>query len=181
MLADWLCFFILWGMNGLPLRWKVFRLMCIFQLIMVLYSLVMSSIRLFTGTNTWSDLIGIISYALIFLFLCLGLSILNDNFPDTPLTLTQKRRFNILFLVNFILIAFLFAKTVQVWRIMPFINIGTIIKSSLFFNLLFFIFQTIVVFIFHLLFLYGMYRLRQLIYQNTVTGWYEQFDRQDTH
>ncbi|WP_315821078.1 hypothetical protein [Paraflavitalea speifideaquila] len=96
------------------------------------------------GKNTWSELIGVISYVLIFLFLCLGLSILNDNFPDNPLTLTQKRRFNILFLVNFILIAFLFAKTVAVWRIMPFINIGTIIKSSLFFNLLFFIFQTIV-------------------------------------
>lgn len=153
--------------------------MCILQLIMVLYSLVMHAIRLFNSNNTWGDLIGVISYALVFLFLCQGLSILNDNYPDTPLTVSQKRRFNLLFLINFILIAFLFAKTVNMWRIIPFINMASIMKSNLFFNLLFFIFQSIVVFIFHLLFLYGMYRLRQLIYQNTVAGWYQQFDGQD--
>jgi hypothetical protein len=166
-------------MNGLPLRWKLFRIMCILQLIMVLYSLVMHAIRLFNSNNTWGDLIGMISYALVFLFLCQGLSILNDNYPDTPLTVSQKRRFNLLFLINFILIAFLFAKTVNMWRIIPFINMASIMRSNLFFNLLFFIFQSIVVFIFHLLFLYGMYRLRQLIYQNTVAGWYQQFDGQD--
>lgn len=153
--------------------------MCILQLIMVLYSLVMHAIRLFNSNNTWGDLIGVISYALVFLFLCQGLSILNDNYPDTPLTVSQKRRFNLLFLINFILIAFLFAKTVNMWRIIPFINMASIMRSNLFFNLLFFIFQSIVVFIFHLIYLYGMYRLRQLIYQNTVAGWYQQFDGQD--
>jgi hypothetical protein len=146
---------------------------------MVLYSLVMHGIRLFNGNNFWGDLIGVISYTLVFLFLCQALSILSENYPDTPLTVSQKRRFNLLFLINFILIAFLFAKTVNVWRIIPFINMASIMRSNLFFNLLFFIFQSIVVFIFHLLFLYGMYRLRQLIYQNTVAGWYQQFDAQD--
>lgn len=166
-------------MNGLPLRWKLFRILCILQLIMVLYSLVMHGIRLFNGNNTWGDLIGVISYALVFLFVCQGLSLLSDNYPDTPLTTSQKRRFNLLFLVNFILIAFLFAKTVHVWRIIPLLNMASIMRNNLFFNLLFIIFQSIVVFIFHLLFLFGMYRLRQLIYQNTVTGWYQQFDGQD--
>lgn len=66
--------------------------MCILQLILVLYSLVMIVIRLFDHNNTWSNLIGVISYTLVFLFLCQGLAILNDNYPDTPLTLPQKRR-----------------------------------------------------------------------------------------
>ncbi len=53
-------------MNGLPLRWKLFRIMCILQLIMVLYSLVVHGIRLFNNNNFWGDLIGVISYALVF-------------------------------------------------------------------------------------------------------------------
>lgn len=153
--------------------------MCILQLILVLYSLVVTVVRLFGNPGSWSHLVGAISYALVFLFLCQGLSLLNENYPNTPLTLSQKRRFNMLFLVNFLLIAFLFAKTVQLWRILPLINLATIIRSRLFFNLLFFIFQSVVVFLFHLLFLYGMYRLRQSIYQHSVAGWYEQFDQHD--
>jgi len=154
--------------------------MCILQLVIVLYSLVMHGIRLFNGKNILGDLIGVVSYALVFLFLCQALSILSENYPDTPLTVSQKRRFNLLFLVNFILIAFLFAKTVYVWQIIPLINLTSITRGNIFFNLLFYIFQSIVVFIFHLIFLYGMYRLRQLIYQNTVAGWYQQFDGQDS-
>ena len=153
--------------------------MCILQLVIVLYCLVSGSIRLFVGSNTWGGLIGVVSYALVFLFLCQGLSILNDNYPDTPLTLSQKRRFNLLFLVNFILIAFLFAKVVGVWQLFPLINMTTIMRSNILFSLVFLVLQTVFVFIFHLLFLFGMYRLRQQIYQNTVTGWYQQFDQQD--
>ncbi len=98
-------------MNGLPLHWKLFRILCIFQLIMVLYSLVSNAINLF-DSNSWRAWISFICYALVFVFLCQGLSILNDNYPDSPLTLSQKRRFNLLFLVNFLLIAFLFSKVV---------------------------------------------------------------------
>ena len=167
-------------MNGLTLRWKLFRIMCILQLIMVLYCLVSDLIRLFAGSNTWTELIGVFSYALVFLFLCQGLSILNDNYPDSPLTQPQKRRFNLLFLVNFILIAFLFAKVVTVWQLLPFINMASVVRSALLFNFVFLILKTVFVFIFHLLFLFGMYRLRQLIFKNTVTGWYQQFDQQDS-
>lgn len=164
-------------MNGLSLRWKLFRVLCIIQLVVVAYSVMLHAVRLFGG-SPWRELINLTSYSLIFVFLCQGLSILSDNYPDTPLTLSQKRRFNLLFLLNFLLIAFLFSKVVNASWVLPFIRMGSF-SGSLLFNLLFLLLQTVCVFIFHLLFLFGMYRLRQLIYQNTITSWYQQFDQQD--
>jgi hypothetical protein len=168
-------------MNGLSLRWKLFRIMCILQLIVVLFCLVSDVVRLFQGGNTWSELIGVISYGFVFLFVCQGLAILNDNYPDTPLSQSQKRRFNLLFLVNFILIAFLFSKVVVVWQILPFLSLVNITKSYILYNFTFLLLRTVFVFIFHLLFLFGMYRLRQVIYKNTVNSWVEQFDQQEPH
>ncbi len=174
-------FSILCVMTGLSLRWKLFRIMCILQLIVVLFCLVWDTVRLFSGGNTWVELLGVSSYALVFLFLCQGLAILNDNYPDTPLTQSQKRRFNLLFLANFILIAFLFSKVVVVWQLLPFLNMVDVMKSYILYNFTFLLLRTVFVFIFHLLFLFGMYRLRQLIYKNTVNGWVQQFDQQDPY
>lgn len=165
-------------MNGLSLRWKLFRLLCIIQLIMVVYSLVLNAIRLFSSSSAWREGISVASYSLIFVFLCQGLSILSDNYPDTPLTLSQKRRFNLLFLLNFLLIAFLFSKVVNAWWVFPLIHMGSF-SGSFLVNLLYILLQTVFVFIFHLLFLFGMYRLRRIIHQNTLTGWYRQFDQQE--
>lgn len=82
-------------MNGLPLHWKLFRILCIIQLILVIYSLVINTGRLFDHVDTISDLISVVCYLLVALFLFQGLSILHDNYPNNPLTLKQKRRFNI--------------------------------------------------------------------------------------
>ena len=177
-------FFILWAVDSECLKkgtlhWQLFRILCIVQLIMVLYSLIINVSRLFDHANTLSDIVSVVSYALVALFLFQGLSILQDNYPDSPLNTRQKRRFNVFFLINFLLIAFLFAKTVQVWQILPLINFQTMVRNNMLFTLIFYIFQSIVVFIFHLVFLYGMYRLRKQIYENTVTGWYNQFDQQE--
>jgi hypothetical protein len=166
-------------MNELPLRWKLFWVLCILQLVMVVYALVSNVVQLFDDRNTWRELVGLASYIFIFIYLCQGLSILNDNYPDTPLSVPQKRRFNILFVLNFLLIAFLFSKVVGAWWVVPFITQVGQLRGSLLVSLLFLIALTAFTFIFHLLFLYGMYRLRQLIHQNTVTSWYRQFDQQD--
>lgn len=66
------------------------------------------------------------------------------------------------------------------WRILPLINLQALVRNSLLFTLIFYILQSIVVFFFHLLFLFGMYRLRKQIYENTVNEWYHQFDQQDS-
>ena len=163
-------------MTGLPVSWKNFRVLCILQLLMVATRMMMSLSRLFLGHQVLLHLIEIIVYALVFIFLYQGLSILNYNYPDIPLSDRQKKRFNILFIVNFLLISFLFGEVVSEWRVLaPVIGFvsnefKTLLSLSTFFLL------TAIMFIFHLIFLAGMFKLRRAIYQHTTSSWYQQFD-----
>jgi hypothetical protein len=157
-------------------RWKVFRLLCIFQLVVLLYPLVMEISSLFDGKNTLRELINIVCYGTVFLYVCLGLSILSENYPDTPLSTTQKRRFNILFLLNFVLIAFLFSKVVNAWWIVPFLFDSRYSWKAIPSVFILVISLYLFTFVFHLVFLYGMFRLRQQIHKNSVNNWYDQFD-----
>ena len=163
-------------MNELTVRWKIFRLLCIFQLLALAYPLVIEISALFDGRNTLRDLINIICYGIVFLYVCFGLSVLSENYPDTPLTTTQKRRFNVLFLLNFVLIAFLFSKVVNAWWIVPFLFDSHYSWKGIPFIYVLAIMITLFAFLFHLFFLYGMYRLRKQIHSNSVNSWYEQFD-----
>src|SRR5215831_5114741 len=163
-------------MTGLSVSWKIFRVLCILQLLMVATRMMMSLSRLFLGHQVLLHLIEIIVYALVFIFLYQGLSILNYNYPDIPLSDRQKKRFNILFIVNFLLISFLFGEVVSEWRVLaPVIGFvsdefKTLLSLSTFFLL------TAIMFIFHLIFLAGMFKLRRAIYQRTTNSWYQQFD-----
>jgi amino acid transporter len=163
-------------MNELTLRWKIFRLLCIFQLLAIVYPLVIEITYLFDGNDTLRELINIVCYGTVFIYVCLGLSVLSENYPDTPLSTSQKRRFNLLFLFNFLLIAFLFAKVVSGWWIVPYIFNPSYSWNAIPFVFIFTILLRLFTFVFHLAFLWGMYRLRQQIHQNSVTSWYEQFD-----
>ena len=163
-------------MNSLPLSWKLFKVLSILQLLMVATRMMMSLSRLFVGQHVFLHLIEIIVYTLVFIFLYQGLSILNYNYPDIPLSDRQKKRFNILFLVNFLLISFLFGEVVSEWRVLaPIIGFVSNEFKSLLSLSAFFLF-TAIMFIFHLIFLAGMFKLRRTIYQNTTNSWYQQFD-----
>lgn len=164
-------------MNPIPLRWKLFRIMCILQMLMIVYPLVSYVVQLF-GAHFWLALVHITCYMLLLLFLFQGLTLLNENYPDTPFSPVQKRRFNRLFLLNFLLIAFLFSKLVGEWWIVSLIfdpeSSSLPSMPWLFFNASI----VIITFLFHLLFLYGMYRLRVVIQNNTIDTWYNQFDQE---
>jgi hypothetical protein len=96
-----------------------------------------------------------------------------------PLSPKQKRWFNILYLINFILIAFLFAQIVNSWWMTQIVfdkatftsNKGTWFYATGLLLVSWFIF------IIHFVFLAGMFRLRRFIYQNTINTWYQQFDQ----
>jgi hypothetical protein len=122
-------------------------------------------------------LINIIAYALVFVFVYHGLSMLNYNYPDVPLSPKQKRWFNILYILNFILIAFLFAQVVNTWWMLKFVfNAETYqgFKRS-WFTLTAYLLFSWIIFIIHFVFLAGMFRLRRLIHENTINTWYQQF------
>jgi hypothetical protein len=166
-------------MNEMPLSWRLFRALCIVQLILIALPLVSHVAKLFSGKNIAAHLISTGCYTLIFIFVYQGVSLMNYNYPDTPLSMAQKRRFNLLYLGNFLLIAFMFSKVVDYWWIANIIVGGGLIKWNIAFWLLLWFLVAVISFIFHLLFLYGMYSLRKLIYKNTITKWVNQFDQQE--
>jgi len=163
-------------MIELTAGWKLFRVVCIIQMIVVSLELILSVGGLFSQKFFFYSLFSTLIYFVILVFLYQGLSLINYNYPDTPLSPRQKKSFNWLFLLNFLLIAFLFGQIVNEWRTtIPIWKIlsGAGLSDYLFYGYSFLIANLL--FIFHIIFLGGMYNLRRLIYQNTVETWQEQF------
>lgn len=163
-------------MNELPLKWRLFRLLCIFQMILAgfhgalwIYSLVLAG-------GGWLALLGISVFGAMLYFLYMGLSFINYNYPDNPLSPQQKKRFNWLFLLNFLSIAFLFATLLSEWK--NSIDIFRLLHPNTpggYLAPFTFLIAAAFLFIFHLLFLVGMIGLRRELYRNTEEAWQKQF------
>ena len=153
-------------MIDLPGNWRIFKALSIIQMIMVMFMLVISVGGIFYDDNIMSRLFEGICYGIMMIFLYQGFNILNDNYPDTPLSLAQKRNFNVLFLLNFLLIAFLFAKVVVQWRFLRSVLSGfTLEPRGQFLVFLPFILATLVL-VLNVVHLAGMYRLRMILFEN---------------
>lgn len=162
-------------MRELTTGWKFFRFICVLQTIAVGLQLILSVSNLFYWQYALFAFISTAVYLLLFVFLFQGLSIINYNYPDTPLAPRQKKYFNWLFLFNFLAIAFLFGQVISQWRsVQPLLGIF----KDHWFNYIFIGFDLLLavfVFISHLIFLAGMYSLRRLIYRNSEESWQQQF------
>ncbi|MFT3825071.1 MAG: hypothetical protein QM731_14200 [Chitinophagaceae bacterium] len=158
-------------MNKLPTSWKVFRTGCIVQMVLVALQFVFTVNWIFRTTFVITALLEAIAYVLIFVFLYKGLSLLNDNYPDIPLTVKQKKQFNWLFIINLLLIAFLFAEIIAEWRatvpLLMLLNAG----FGLYFLIGYPLFLVTLIFLFHLIFLVGMAKLRGEIHTNAMNDW----------
>ena len=162
-------------MTGLSTSWKVFRIICICQLVLVAFQGMLSISGILSGKSVVMHIVEIIVYALLFIFVYEGLSMLNYNYPDVPLSIKQKRRFNLLYILNFLFIALLFARVVNTRWIVPFlIHTSDLNTYNWFYIIVVFLFAWLI-FIIHLVFLVGMFKLRRLIHQNTINKWYDQF------
>lgn len=166
-------------MKGLTTSWKIFRSVCIVQLILVAFKAMMSFGQVLFRGNALVGLINVVAYALVFVFVYHGLSMLNYNYPDVPLSQKQKRWFNILYIINFILIAFLFAQVVNSWWMLKFVFDTETYQGfkRYWFTITAHLLFSWVIFIIHFVFLAGMFRLRRFIHENTINTWYEQFDQ----
>lgn len=162
-------------MNGLTAGWKIFKAICIIQLVLVALELMFSIAALFYGKNMFVRLIETVCYSVMLIFLYQGFSVLNDNYPDTALSTPQKKKFNLLFLFNFLFIAILFGQVVSLWRsTIPMLKIISTDMSGYIMLSLGLIFA-ILIFIFHLVFLLGMYKLRRIIYINSTKTFEKEF------
>ena len=141
-------------MNASKTSWKLFRIVCIIQMILVALQLMISFSNFFNTGFFFITLVKVVLYAGVFVFVYMGLSLINYNFPDIPLTVRQKRFFNWLFIINFLLIAFLFAEVVNRWWVIPLlIELKGHISTYLFFYWLSPFAVSTIVFIQHLVFL----------------------------
>jgi len=126
-----------------------------------------------------SELISVLLFLLIFLQTILALKLLNNNYPDVPVTGKQKTNFNRLFLLNFLFLVFLFGIIFAELRGLN--EISTLIgKPILDLPFQFFIYglSIIVVLIFQLIILYGLYSLRRELYANFMK---KEFDFEKDH
>jgi hypothetical protein len=92
----------------MPGRWKVFRIMCVLQ---VLIAGLCAGYSFFymLFLPTLFNVLDAFCFTAVGLFAALGISLINRNYPDIPPEGAQKRYFNWLYLINFFLIAYLAA------------------------------------------------------------------------
>ncbi len=160
----------------MPIRWKIFKAIAVLQLIFVTFKTFTSFAALFFAERFLFPILDIFTYGLMLAFVTLGFTVVNYNFPETPLSTTRKRWFNYLFLLNFLLIAVLFAKAITDWGWVnviterEFVSLGT---SKIYYYFL--LFHSTLIFLIHLYLIYSMYKLRKEIYSNSEETWVREF------
>jgi len=150
----------------MPVRWKLFRMVCIAQMLIASALAIMSLIWLIEAAS-FTSFIRILLFLLIFLQTILAVNILNNNYPDSPVAGRQKTNFNRLFLLNFLFLVFLFGIIFAEYRELN--ALSEIIGKPIFhlpFELLIVLLANFIVLVFQLIILYGLYRLRQELYVN---------------
>jgi hypothetical protein len=150
----------------MPLRWKIFRIICIVQLLAASVNILEKLFYVFLHFS-FSNIAGLLLFITIMLLCILGINLVNNNYPEEPVEGRQKKVFNRLFLLNFVLLTLLFGFIIAELRLLNQFagNLGTTllgIPFSLFLMLLVYLCMLI----FQLVILYGLYRLRLELYAN---------------
>ena len=146
--------------------WKIFRLICVLQ--MTISALILfSSLFDFFRSPSFADVFKLLLFLLTIMLSILAVNTLNNNYPDTPVTGTQKRNFNRLFLLNFIFLAVLFGLIIgeyrQVSEIAELFNKNILELRFAYYVMLL---GYVTVLVFQFVILYGLYDLRRVLYIN---------------
>ena len=150
----------------------ILRIVCITQILIAIFLCFSSLFGLLMGSGIMS-LLQAIAFGFIAALPVLTITIYNKNYPDKSIEGRQKKYFNRIFLINFLLIAFLFGFVFRDYRdaIVQSRSLG--LGSGVY--LVFFIpfILSCCILIFHFSILYGLYWLRRQINNN---GSRKQFD-----
>lgn len=148
----------------MPLSWQLFRIVCLLQAAGAVYYFFKSLVAAFDYGGA-QYLFFIICFALVAIFSIFGFNMVNNNYPNKPVTGNQKSWFNRLFLLNFLLLAFLFT-----WF---FISLRDYNKFTSCFtsqtpplSLKLAVISTALMLTFQFIILFGMYSLRRLLFIN---------------
>ena len=150
------------------------RIICILQTLMAIVQCLTSLFGVLMGS--FMMLLQAIAFGFIAALPILTFTVYNNNYPDKLIEGRQKKIFNRIFLINFLLIAFLFGFVFRDYRdaILQSRTLG--VGSG--FDLVFFIpfIISCCTLIFHFSILYGLYWLRRKINNNVSR---KQFDFED--
>lgn len=140
------------------------RIICIIQALIAIVRCFTSLSGLLIGGGFMLLLQGI-AFGFIAALAILTFTIYNNNYPDKPIEGRQKKYFNRIFLINFLLIAFLFGFVFRDYRDA---SLQSRSFNSVSDPLIFFIpfIVSCGILIFHLSILYGLYWLRRQIKNN---------------
>jgi len=143
----------------------VLRIICIIQVILAVFHSLVSLIGFFSGQFVF--LFQAIAFGLIALLPILTMVLIGNNFPDRIIAGKQRKNYNRVFLINFLLIAFLFGFFFKDLR-----NVQALAKvtATSFFKLhviyLGGLLISFMMLVFHFFILYGLYWLRSHINYN---------------
>jgi len=161
----------------MPIRWKLFRVICILQMLASSILAIMALISLFNNISIYTFIV-VLLFVLIFMLTILAIGILNNNYPDVPVSGKQKTSFNRLFLLNFLFLVFLFGIIIAEYRALD--SLATFAGRSVFglpLKLLSYLMGNVIVLIFQFIIFYGLYHLRRELYINFTR---KQFDFEKT-
>ena len=150
----------------MPIRWKLFRAICIVQMIAAAVN-VLDILFTFFRYASWSGLIGLSLFTAILLLTIVAVNLVNNNYPDNPVEGRQKKSFNRLFLINFLFLAFLFGFIIAEFGSLNKLSISLSVDFySLPPGIFLMLFVYAAMLVLQLLILYGLYKLRLELYAN---------------
>jgi hypothetical protein len=158
------------------------RIVCIMQILIAAFQCLSS----FTGlvlNGEFIFLLQSIAFALIAIFPIITFNISHNFFPDTLIEGRLKKNFNRIFLINFLLISFLFGFVFQDFKnyrssvkISDIVSIDGVYRPRISYLISFII--SCVILIFHFSILYGHYWMRRYINNNANRKQFD-FEMQD--
>ena len=149
------------------------RIICIIQILIAISKCFVSLVGLIGGQFVF--LLKAIAFALIAALPVFTFIISNNNFPDKPIEGKLKKNFNRLFLINVLLISFLFGFVFKDYKQAMSLSDQV---GHLYFIFFIDLSISIAMLLFHFSILYGLYWLRSHIYNNT-SGKQFDFEEQD--
>ena len=149
----------------------ILRIVCILQIVLAIFQCLSSFAGLILNGG-FIFLLQSIAFAFIAILPIITFTISNNYFPDKLIEGRQKKNFNRIFLINFLLISFLFAFVFQDYkdyrRAVKFSHIFSVAVSyrpTVSYLISFII--SFILLIFHFSILYGHYWMRRYINNNT--------------
>ena len=147
--------------------WKLFRIICFLQVLLTAFYAITSFINLFKYSNRFYHFFESLAFGLMLWLAVLAMNLLNNNYPDKPVAGSEKTMFNWLFLLNFVLLTFLFGLFfAELSRLKDISQLFNRRVFRLSFTLFLPVLVSFITLLFQLVILYGLYSLRRLLYFN---------------